>query len=31
MILDKHRHVEAAPYEEERKAWDNVKHKSAMP
>jgi para-nitrobenzyl esterase len=31
MILDKNCRVEAAPYEEERKAWDNVKHKSAMP
>lgn len=31
MILDRDCHVEAAPYEEERRAWDNVKHKSAMP
>jgi len=31
MILEKNSHVEAAPYEDERRAWDNVKHKSAMP
>lgn len=31
MMLDKDCHVEEAPYEEERAAWDNVKHKSAMP
>jgi hypothetical protein len=31
MILDKVCHVEAAPYEAERAAWDNVKHASAMP
>ena len=31
MIFDKKCRVEAAPYEEERKAWDNVKRVSAMP
>ena len=31
MILDKNCRVEAAPYEEERAAWDGVEHKSAMP
>jgi para-nitrobenzyl esterase len=31
MILDKDCRVEAAPYEAERSAWDNVHHKSAMP
>jgi para-nitrobenzyl esterase len=31
MILDKECRMEAAPYEEERRAWDNVKHISAMP
>ena len=25
MILDKNCHVEMAPYEEERQAWENVK------
>jgi len=31
MMLGKDCHVEEAPYEEERRAWDKVSHKSAMP
>lgn len=31
MILGKDCHVEEAPYEEERRAWDNIKYTSAMP
>jgi para-nitrobenzyl esterase len=31
MILDKECRAEAAPYEEERLAWDSVTHESAMP
>jgi para-nitrobenzyl esterase len=31
MVLGKDSHVEAAPYEAERRAWENVEHRSAMP
>ncbi|MFP4641730.1 MAG: carboxylesterase/lipase family protein [Dehalococcoidia bacterium] len=31
MILGKDCHVEEAPYEQERQAWENVSYKSAMP
>jgi hypothetical protein len=30
-VLGKDSHVEAAPYEAERRAWENVEHQSAMP
>jgi para-nitrobenzyl esterase len=31
MVLDRKIHLEAAPYEEERRAWEKVSHRSAMP